>query len=110
MKHLILFSLLCTLFIPAAHAKNEAGLTEAYGMVRSINNNQMTVTVLDPATNETSDLTFSMTPETQLVIVRPASEVIEGDEVKINYEDGKKEKTAKFVSILDLPAPENAAS
>ena len=108
MKKLTLFILSCALLVPAAYAKNQAGLSEAYGVVRSIDDNQMTVTVIDPKTNETSDMTFALSPETELVIVRPASEVIEGDEIKINYEDGKKEKAAKFISILDLPAPETA--
>ncbi len=74
-------------------------------MVKSISNNQMVVTVYDTEKNEAREETFALVPETQLAIVRPATEVLQGDEVKISYSEEKGKKKAGFVSIIDLPAP-----
>lgn len=89
----------------SAGAAEEASLKEAYGLVKSIEGNKMTVTVIDTAASTTSDQTFTLSPETKLVIVRPASEVVVGDEIRINYKD-EKDSPAEFISILDLPKPE----
>ena len=107
MKKIPLCLFILAVLTPLSHA-NDQELSEAYGMVQKIDGNQMTVAVFNPANNEMSDVTFSLTPDTQLVIVRPATEVIEGDEVKINFTENKKDKTAQYISILDLPAPGNA--
>lgn len=89
----------------AAGAAEEASLKEAYGLVKSIEGNKMTVTVVDEAASTTSDQTFTLSTETRMVIVRPASEVVVGDEIRINYKD-ENEKPAAYISILDLPKPE----
>ncbi|HTL47585.1 MAG TPA: hypothetical protein VL688_05925 [Verrucomicrobiae bacterium] len=104
MRHAIVILAALSVFSTAAFAE-EAPLKEAYGMVKSIADGKMVVTVYDKDSGQAADQTFSLSPQTQLVIVRPANEVVAGDEVRINYQDGK-DKSAAFVSILDLPAPQ----
>lgn len=96
-----------TLLVPSGAAQESAG--EAYGLVKSIEGNRMTVAVVDPSTNAVSDQVFTLSPETRLVIVRPAAEVVVGDEVRISYESGN-DNPAEYVSILDLPKPETPSA
>ncbi len=101
---LIFLTLSGSAFLPVSFA-DEAQGKEAYGMVKTISNNQMVVTVYDAEKGQAQEQTFALSPQTQLAIVRPASEVLEGDEVKIAYREEGSNKKANFVSIIDLPAP-----
>jgi len=96
--------------LPSGMAKQSGHLSEAYGMVKSISDNEMVVTVYDEKKSAVQDQTFTLSADTQLVIVRPATELIEGDEVKINFEKSKGKNAARFISILDLPVPAEPAA
>lgn len=80
-------------------------MKKAYGIVRKISGEKMAVSVYHPDKKELSEETFQLTPDTELVIVRPVSELIEGDEVKITYQEEEGKKVSRFVSIMDLPGP-----
>ena len=110
MKYFPHLTLAAALLFSSSLYAAEAPGKDAYGLVKEITNNQMTVTVYDTESGQAHEEQFALDPKTQLTIVRPASEVIAGDEVKITYLEEGNNKKASFVSIIDLPAPAEAKS